>query len=262
MKIATWTVNSIRVRADAVAAWLASKRPDVLCLQEIKVEEKDFPAERFRELGYRSAVSGQKTYNGVAILTREAPENEVADVVAGFADGADEDPQRRVLRATVGGVRVVNVYCPNGEDVTSEKYPYKLAWFVRLRRMLDTQEDATKPVVMVGDFNVAPADLDVHAPDRWKGKVLCTDAERAALADVRAWGLADCLRQLHPDTPKVFTWWDYRLAAFNRGWGMRIDHVLASPPLAARLTACAVDVEPRRAERPSDHAPVYADFGA
>ena len=256
MRIATWNVNSIRVRADAVEAWLRTWQPDALCLQEIKVEEKDFPRARFEAAGYRCAVSGQKTYNGVAILTRDEPEG----VVPGFADGADEDPQRRLLRVTVGGVRIVDAYCPNGDEVGSDKYAYKLAWFARLRRMLDAQEDPARPLVLLGDFNVAPADIDVHAPERWKGKVLCSDAERAALADVQGWGLTDCLRKLHPDTPKLFTWWDYRLNAFPRGWGLRIDHVLASPPLAQRCTAVTVDLEPRKAERPSDHAPVCADF--
>jgi exodeoxyribonuclease-3 len=256
MRIATWNVNSIRVRVDAVSAWLEKWKPDVLCVQEIKVEEDEFPAERFSALGYRSAVSGQKTYNGVAILTRDA----AADAVAGFADGADEDPQRRLLRVTVGGVRVVNAYCVNGEEVGSAKFAYKLEWFARLRRMLDTQESASRPLVVVGDFNIAPADLDVHAPDRWKDKVLCSEPERAALRTLLDWGLTDCLRKLHPETPKLFTWWDYRLAAFNRGWGLRIDHVLATAPLAARLRSCEIDVEPRKAERPSDHAPVVADF--
>ena len=256
MRIATWNVNSIRVRADAVEAWLGIWKPDALCLQEIKVLEQDFPRERFEAAGYRCAVSGQKTYNGVAILTRDEPEN----VVPGFADGDDEDPQRRLLRVTVGGVRIVDAYCPNGDEVASEKYAYKLAWFARLRRMLDTQEDPAKPLVLLGDFNVAPADIDVHAPERWAGKVLCSDAERAALTDVQGWGLTDCLRKLHPDTPKLFTWWDYRLNAFPRGWGLRIDHVLASAPLAERCTAVTVDLDPRKSERPSDHAPVCADF--
>jgi exodeoxyribonuclease-3 len=256
MRIATWNVNSIRVRGDAVLAWLAAKRPDVLCIQEIKTEEPGFPAARFAEAGWRSVVSGQKTYNGVAILSRE----EASDVVHGFADGEAEDPQRRLVRATVGGVRVMNAYCPNGEEVGSEKYAYKLAWYARLRRALDRQEDASKPFVIVGDFNVAPEPIDVHAPERWEGKVLFSEPERKALRDLCAWGLTDCLRKVHPDTPKLFSWWDYRLAAFPRGWGLRIDHVLASAPLAARLSACEIDVEPRKAEKPSDHAPVVADF--
>lgn len=256
MRIATWNVNSIRVRADAVAAWLERHRPDVLCVQEIKVEDKDFPCARFEALGWRCVLSGQKTYNGVAILSREP----ATDVVAGFADGEEEDPQRRLLRATVGGVRIVNAYCPNGEDVTSPKYAYKLGWFARLRRALETQEERTKPIVLVGDFNVAPAAIDVHAPERWEGKVLCSDKEREALRTIQEWGLVDCLRRLHPETPKLFTWWDYRLNAFPRGWGLRIDHVLATPAMAERCTDVAIDLEPRKAERPSDHAPVVATF--
>lgn len=256
MRLATWNVNSIRVRADAVAAWLAQWKPDVLCLQEIKVEEKDFPRARFEGLGWRSVVYGQKTYNGVAILSRDEP----SEVVCGFADGADEDAQRRLLRATIGGVRVVNAYCVNGESVGSDKYAYKLAWFARLRRMFDAQENAASRLAIVGDFNVAPADLDVHKPERWVGEVLVSEPERAALRELEAWGLTDCLRKLHPDAPRMFTWWDYRLAAFQRGWGLRIDHVLATAPLAATLRSVTIDVEPRKAERPSDHAPVVADF--
>jgi exodeoxyribonuclease-3 len=256
MRIATWNVNSIRVREEAVLAWLAQWKPDVLCLQEIKVETKDFPAAKFEAAGWRCAVSGQKTYNGVAILAREEPR----DVVAGFADGADEDPQRRLLRATVGGVRVVDAYCPNGDEVGSEKYEYKLGWFARLRAALAAQESPAAPLVIVGDFNVAPEPIDVHAPDRWVGKVLFSEKEREALRDLCGWGLVDTLRRKHPDTPKLFTWWDYRLQAFPRGWGLRIDHVLATEPLAARLRDVVIDVEPRKSERPSDHAPVVADF--
>lgn len=256
MRIVTWNVNSIRVREDAVAAWISQWAPDVLCLQEIKVESKGFPAARFEALGYRSVVSGQKTYNGVALLVR----GDVSDVVEGFADGADEDPQRRILRATVGGVRVVNVYCPNGEDVGTEKYAYKLAWFRRLRDALAGQEDPAGRLVVLGDFNVAPASIDVHAPDRWAGKVLCSDAEREALRELCAFGLVDCLRRRYPDTPKLFSWWDYRLQGFARNWGLRIDLVLATAALAQGLRDCVIDVEPRKAERPSDHAPVVADF--
>ena len=256
MRIATWNVNSIRVRGDAVAAWLETWKPDVICLQEIKVVEKDFPRERFEALGWRCTVSGQKTYNGVAILSREEP----TDVVAGFADGGEEDPQRRLLRATIGGVRVIDAYCPNGEEVGSEKYAYKLAWFARLRRMLDAQEDPASKLVMVGDFNVAPQPVDVHDPERWEDKVLFSEAERRALSDVVAFGLTDCLRKVHPTSQKLFTWWDYRLKAFERGWGLRIDHILETAPLASKCSACTIDVEPRKDERPSDHAPVVADF--
>ncbi|MFN0006711.1 MAG: exodeoxyribonuclease III [Planctomycetota bacterium] len=255
MRIATWNVNSIRVREPAVLAWLARWQPDVLCLQELKVEEKDFPRGAIEAAGYRATVYGQKTYNGVAILSREEP----TDVVRGFADGAEEDPQRRLIRGTVAGVRIVNGYFVNGEEVGSEKFAYKLAWFARLLRVLETQEDPTKPLVLLGDFNVAPADIDVHDPKRWKDKVLCSTEERAAYERFLAWGLTDTLRMHHPEGG-IYSWWDYRLAAFQRKWGLRIDHVLATAPLAARSKDCVVDVEPRGAERPSDHAPVYADF--
>lgn len=263
MRIATWNVNSIRVREGAVLAWLAAWKPDALCLQEIKMETAKFPRAAFEAAGYRAAVYGQKTYNGVAILTPLA-RPEPTDVVAGFADGADEDPQARLLRATVFGeggdsVRVVNGYFPNGDEVGSEKYAYKLRWYERLLGVLNAQESAAKPLCIVGDFNVAPEDIDCHAPDRWKEKVLCSTPERAAFEAIAAWGLTDCLRKHHAE-PGIYSWWDYRLAAFQRKWGLRIDHVLATAPLAARCTECKVDVEPRTKEQPSDHAPVVADF--
>ena len=256
MRITTWNVNSIKVRADQVLAWSARHAPDVLCLQEIKTEDGGFPAARFAEAGWASAaVAGQKTYNGVAILAK-AP---LTDVVVGFHDAAEEDPQRRLLRATVNGVRVVNCYCPNGEEVGSDKYAYKLRWYARLRAALDSQEDAKKPLVLVGDMNVAPEPIDVHKPERWEGKVLFSQPEREALAALCAFGLSDCLRKHHKDGG-IFSWWDYRLNAWQRNWGLRIDHVLATAPLAERCRSCEVDKEPRAGERPSDHVPVYADF--
>jgi len=255
VRVVTWNVNSIKVRADQVLAWAAANAPDVICLQEIKTVDSGFPADRFAALGYKAAVSGQPTYNGVAILAK----GEMTDVVAGFADGAEEDSQRRLLRATYRGVRVVDCYCPNGEEVGSDKYAYKLRWYARLRAALDAQEDPAKPLVLVGDMNVAPEPIDVHKPERWEGKVLFSLPERAALADLAAFGLVDCLRKHHSEGG-IFTWWDYRLNAFARNWGLRIDHVLATPALAARCTACEVDRVPRSAERPSDHVPVVADF--
>lgn len=256
MKVVTWNVNSIKVRADQVLSWSARHQPDVICLQEIKTVDAGFPADRFAEAGWASAVSGQPTYNGVAILTR----GPASGVVAGFADGAEEDPQRRLLRATWNGVRIVNCYCPNGEEVGTDKYAYKLRWYERLRAALDAQEDAAAPLVLVGDMNVAPEPIDVHKPERWEGKVLFSEPERAALARLCGFGLDDCLRKLHPGEPGIFSWWDYRLKAWDRNWGLRIDHVLATKPLAERCTACDVDKEPRAAERPSDHAPVVAEF--
>jgi len=256
MKLVTWNVNSINVRADQVLAWSALHKPDVVCLQEIKTVDSGFPSARFAELGYRSAVAGQPTYNGVAILAK----GELTDVRVGFADGAEEDPQRRLLRATYRGVRIVNCYVPNGEDVGTEKYAYKLRWLPRLRAALDAQERAAAQLVLVGDMNVAPDPIDVHKPERWEGKVLFSVPERAALLHLRAFGLEDCLRKHHPDESGVFSWWDYRLKAWERGWGLRIDHVFATKSLAAKCTACEVDKSPRGGERPSDHAPVFADF--
>jgi exodeoxyribonuclease III len=256
VRVVTWNVNSIKVRADQVLAWSARHAPDVVCLQETKTVDEGFPAARFAELGYATVHSGQPTYNGVAILAK----GELTDVVRGFADGAEEDPHRRLLRATFRGVRIVNCYVPNGEEVGSDKYAYKLRWLPRLRAALDAQEDAAKPLVLVGDLNIAPDPLDVHKPERWVGKVLFSEPERAALAAVRQFGLEDCLRRLHPETPDLFSWWDYRLKAWERGWGLRIDHVLATAPLASRLRRCEIDREPRAGERPSDHAPVVADF--
>jgi len=256
LRVTTWNVNSIKVRADQVLAWSARQSPDVLCLQEIKTEDGGFPAARFAEAGFASAaVAGQKTYNGVAILAK-AP---LTDVVVGFHDAEEDDPQRRLLRATVNGVRVVNCYCPNGEDVGSDKYAYKLRWYARLRAALDAQEDPKKPLVLVGDMNVAPEPIDVHKPERWEGKVLFSQQEREALATLCAFGLSDCLRK-HHEEGGIFSWWDYRLNAWQRNWGLRIDHVLATAPLAERCTACEVDKEPRAGERPSDHVPVFADF--
>lgn len=255
MRVATWNVNSIKVRADQVLDWAARHDPDVLCLQETKTLDEGFPTARFAEAGYTVAHAGQKTYNGVAILAK----GDVSNVVVGFADGGADDPQRRLLRVDVRGVRVVNCYAPNGESVGSEKYAYKLAWFSRLRACLDAQEKPERPVVLVGDMNVAPEPIDVHKPERWEGEVLFSEPERAALALVRAFGFEDCLRRMHPESG-IFTWWDYRLMAWQRNWGLRIDHVFATAPLAERLTACEVDKTPRAGERPSDHVPVYADF--
>ena len=255
MRVATWNVNSIKVRADQVLAWSARHAPDVLCLQEIKKVDEGFPVQRFADAGYTAAVAGQKTYNGVAILAK----GPLADVVVGFADGAEEDPQRRLIRATYRGVRIVDCYVPNGDEVGTEKYAYKLKWLPRLRAALDAQESPDRPLVIVGDFNVAPEPIDVHKPDRWEGKVLFSAPERAALADVRAFGLEDCVRKHHPEEG-LFTWWDYRLKAWERNWGLRIDHVFATKPLAARCTSSFVDREVRANVQPSDHVPVAADF--
>jgi exodeoxyribonuclease-3 len=256
VRLATWNVNSIKVRADRALEWSARHEPDVLCLQEIKTVDEGFPADRFAAQGYRAVISGQPTYNGVTILAKGDLEN----VVAGFADGGEDDPQRRLLRATYKGVRVVNCYCPNGEEPGTEKYAYKLRWYARLRAALDAQEDPRAPMLVVGDFNVAPEDIDVHKPERWVGKIHCSEPERAALKDLRAFGLDDCLRRVRGAEPGIFTWWDYRLKAWERNWGLRIDHVLATAPIAAQCRSVTVDKDLRGLERPSDHVPVIADF--
>ena len=256
MRIATWNVNSIRVREEKLLAWLEAWDPDVLCLQETKVVDGAFPRAPLEAAGWTCSTYGQKTYNGVAIVTK-APQT---DVVRGFADGEDEDPQARIIRATVGGVRVVDVYVPNGKAVGDEKYVYKLGWMERLRRALAAQEDVSGPFVLLGDFNVAPADIDVHDPAKWEGSVHCSDAERAALAGWRDLGLTDVFRRLHPDLEGAFSWWDYRRLAFQKRQGLRIDLVLASDPLTERLTECVIDKDARRGKGTSDHAPVVADF--
>ncbi len=253
MKIATWNVNSLRVRLPQVLDWLAREAPDVLCLQETKVTDEEFPAEALRGVGYHVVFSGQKTYNGVATLTRIP----VTDAVVVLPDG--DGIQKRFLAATVNGVRVVNVYVPNGEAVGSDKYTYKLAWLRALTVFLATELERYPRLVLLGDFNVAPEPCDVHDPKRWEGKVLFSEPERAAFQALIGIRLVDVFRSF-PQAEKSFTWWDYRLNGFARNWGLRIDHILCSPALAAECRSCRVDVEPRRAERPSDHAPVMAEF--
>lgn len=254
MKIATWNINSIGVRLQHVLDWLSLNRPDVLCLQEIKCKDEKFPAEAFRELGYQAEVYGQKTYNGVATLSLA----QAANVRKGFTDDG-EDAQRRLLAATVNGVTVVNVYIPNGSEVGSEKYQYKLNWLEKLRKFLDENLDPTQLAVLCGDFNVAPEDRDVHDPKLWAGQILCSEAERNALQKVEDWGLVDVFRQ-HHDDEGVFSWWDYRGGAFPKNLGLRIDHLWATEPLSKLCSAIWIDKTPRALERPSDHAPVVAEF--
>jgi exodeoxyribonuclease-3 len=255
MKLATWNVNSIKVRLPHLVDWLASAQPDVLCLQEIKLEEARFPRAELEVAGYRAAVSGQKTYNGVAILSTALLE----DVRAGIPGFADE--QKRVLAATVGGLRVVCAYCPNGQAVGSDKYDYKLRWFGALRDWLKDELARHPRLAVLGDFNVAPEDRDVHDPKAWEGQVLVSEPERAALRALLELGLADSFR-LFAQPEKSFTWWDYRRMGFRRNAGLRIDHALLSPELARRCVACTIDKAPRKLERPSDHAPVIAEIGA
>lgn len=252
-KIATWNVNSIRVRLDHVLQWLDSAQPDVLALQETKLPDENFPAADIEAAGYRVWSNGQKTYNGVAILSRRP-----VDVLAtGFPDY--DDPQRRVLCAVHNDIAVLNLYVPNGSEVGSEKYTYKLDWLKRLQTYTAGLLLEYPRCLLLGDYNIAPEDEDVHDPEEWRGKVLFSEPERAAFRGLLEQGFADCFR-LFPREEPQYSWWDYRAAAFRRNRGLRIDHILASAALKDSCTACEIDVEPRRLERPSDHAPVVATF--
>lgn len=255
MKLATWNVNSVKARHERLLAFLDRERPDVLCLQELKGVDDAFPYDAVRAHGYEAAVYGQKTYNGVAILSRLPLE----DVVRGFDDGDEEDPQARLVAATVAGVRVVSAYFPNGAQVGSDKWAYKLAWMERLHAYLGRHAPAD-PLVLAGDFNVAPDDaLDVAFPDVWRGSVLTHDAARAALARLRDRGLEDALRRVVAG-PGPYSWWDYRSLGFARNDGLRIDHVYATAPLAVQVVEAGVDRDERKGDKPSDHAPVIVTF--
>ena len=253
MKIATWNVNSLRVRLPHLLDWLGKHSPDVACLQETKCEDATFPAAELEAAGYHALHHGQRTYNGVAILSRSP----AVEVRRGIPDFADE--QSRVLVADYEGTRIVSVYVPNGQAVDSDKYQYKMRWFEALEAWLRGELASRERLLVAGDFNVAPEDRDVHDPAAWLGKVHVSPGERAALQRVIDLGFADAFR-LFEQPEGTFTWWDYRLNAFRRKMGLRIDHVLLSPALAAACRACTVDVEPRRLERPSDHAPVICEL--
>lgn len=253
MRIATWNVNSLKIRLAHLLDWLADARPDVVCLQETKIEDEKFPADELRRAGYEAVYCGQKTYNGVAILSR-SPMTEVVHGIPGFAD----DP-KRVISATVEGTRIVCLYAPNGQAPGSDKYAYKLRWYDELTRGLREQLERTPRLAVLGDMNVAPEDRDVHDPKRWEGQIHVSAPERAALAKVMQVGFVDAFR-LFEQPERLYSWWDYRLAAFARNWGLRIDLILLSRALASRCTACTIDKAPRKRERPSDHAPVLADF--
>ena len=253
MKLATWNVNSLKVRLGHLLDWVARHQPDVVCVQETKLEDAKFPVADLEAAGYRSAYSGQKTYNGVAIISRTPLEA----VTAGIPDFADE--QKRVLSATVAGVRIVCAYVPNGQSVESDKYRYKLDWLAAFERWLGTELKVHSRLAVLGDYNIAPDERDVHDPQLWEGQVLFSAPEREAFQRLLGLGFKDSFRQF--DQPeRSFTWWDYRMNAFRRKIGLRIDHVLLSTDLAARCTGCAIDLEPRRLERPSDHAPVVAEI--
>ena len=253
MKIATWNVNSMNVRAPHVIEWLQNHEPDVLVLQEIKQVTEKFPAEALQELGYHSVASGQKTYNGVAVISKTPAVEPITD----FPDL--DDPQRRILASTVGDVRVIDLYVPNGSEVGSEKYDYKLRWLASLRSFLEAELRQHENVVVLGDFNIAPADEDVYDPEKWGEAILCSPREREALRGLIDLGLTDVFRKFeHPE--QTFSWWDYRAAGFRRNAGLRIDLILTSNSMTERCTTSYVDKEPRAWERPSDHAPVVAEF--
>jgi len=251
MKLATWNVNSLKVRLPQVIDWLGQHQPDALCLQETKLEDANFPAGPIGDAGYQVLFNGQKTYNGVAIISR-APASDAITAIPAF-----DDPQKRVLAATVDGVRVICVYVPNGESVESDKYQYKLRWLAAFTAWLKDEINRFPKLAVLGDFNIAPEERDVYDPKAWEGRVLFSAPEHDAFKALLEPGLKDSFR-LFDQLERSFTWWDYRMNAFRRKMGLRIDHILLSSELAKCCVACAVDVEPRKAERPSDHAPVVA----
>ena len=253
MKLASWNVNSIRARLDRLVAWLAKASPDVLCLQELKVVDDDFPVEAVAELGYHATVHGQKTYNGVAVLSREKP----ASSVNRLAD--DDDPQARFLDVALGSLHVLCAYVPNGQEVGSDKWAYKLAWLTRLKRYLEKHHSPDERLVLCGDFNVAHDDLDVARPLDWADSVLCHPDARRHFADLMDWGLVDLFREHHPDGG-LYSWWDYRMLGFPKNNGLRLDYVLATRPLAAQCTTAEIDRDERKGDKPSDHAPVVVEF--
>lgn len=254
-KIATWNVNSLKVRLPQVLQWLETAKPDVLALQETKMPDVDFPLALINQAGYEVVYSGQRTYNGVAIISRLA----ASDIVSCFP--GTEDPQKRLLGITLGDMRIINLYVPNGESVTSQKYLYKLDWLQRLQQFLTEELRKHSKLIVLGDFNIAPEDQDVFDPQAWAGQVLFSDKERAAFKALCKLGLVDCFR-LKPQPEKSFSWWDYRMNSFKRNRGLRIDHILSSLELGKRCLQCYIDKSPRAAERPSDHALVVAEFSA
>ena len=255
MKLATWNVNSIRARLPRVIPWLMAAQPDVLCMQELKVGEDEFPFDAFDHAGYAVALAGQRTYNGVGIAVRRPLA--IEDVTHGFDDGED-DSQARLIAATVGGVRVLSAYFPNGQSVGSDKYEYKLRWMERLRAHLDRFYRPSQPILLCGDFNVAPEPRDVCDPAFWSRTTLFHETSRDALAKIRAWGFQDAFR-LHHEEAGAYSWWDYRMLSFAKGRGLRIDHVFVSDALAPQVTASFIDREARKGQAASDHAPVVVD---
>lgn len=256
MKIATWNVNSVRTRLEHIVQWLGNNPIDVLCLQETKVVDKDFPRSPLEEIGYHLYVSGQKSYNGVAILSKTPLE----DVTQGFSPilgTSDLDEQKRVLTGVVDGIRIVNLYVPNGSAVGSDKYDYKLGWLKVLREYLQALLPA--PMVVCGDFNIAPEDRDIYEPTAFKNRIMASDLERQALNSILELGLADAFRKFTLEAGH-YSWWDYRAAAFRRNWGWRIDHHYLTPDIYERAISCTIDKAPRKLPQPSDHTPVIVEF--
>jgi exodeoxyribonuclease-3 len=255
MRLATWNVNSLAVRLPQVVEWLAAHQPDALCLQETKLTDDKFPHAAFSEIGYRACWFGQKTYNGVALLSR-TPASDIVTNIPGL-----DDAQARVITGTLDGVRIIGAYVPNGQSTDSDKYVYKLHWLERLRDWLASELARHPRLAIVGDFNIAPDDRDVYDPVAWAGQVLCTDAERAHFRALLDLGLHDAFRAFEQPA-KSWSWWDYRNLAFRKNQGLRIDHILVSDALRPALRCCAIDKLPRKNERPSDHAPVIAQWDA
>ena len=254
MLIATWNVNSILVRMPNVMRWLDDVKPDVLCMQETKCTDDKFPALEFKARGYHCHLFGQQTYNGVAILTRDT----CATRHRGYP-GDDESAQSRLIATSFNGIEIVNVYIPNGQSVGSEKYAFKLSWMQRLRQFFDEHYDPKTPVLLCGDFNVAPEDRDVHDVRLWRGRIMFSEQEHETLQHIKDWGFTDAFR-LHTEAGGHFTWWDYRAGAFRRNLGLRIDHMWITEPLISRSVRTWIDLAPRKWEKPSDHAPVIAEF--
>ena len=252
MKIVSWNINSLRKRQDRLFAWLESTKPDVVCLQETKCPDEKFPVLALQAAGYHAAYHGEKSYNGVAILSKTPP----SDVRASLCDEV-ADPQARVIAATVENVRVFSIYAPNGQAIGAPAYDYKLKWYTRLRDCLAKEENQN--LVVCGDFNVAPEDVDVHDPDLWRGAIMCSDGERAAFRQMGEVGLIDTLR-LHHQEGGLFSWWDYRMLSFPKNRGLRIDAILARQSFAEKCLTAGIDREMRKGKEPSDHAPVWAEF--
>ena len=258
LKLATWNVNSLKVRQPHLLDWLGQHPVDVVCLQETKLTDDKFPTAALEDAGYLSVFAGQKTYNGVAILRRKSSALEASDVQVNLPNFEDE--QKRLLAVSIAGIRVICVYVPNGQAVGTDKYDYKLRWLAACRAWLMDEMSRHPRLLIAGDYNVAPEPRDVHDPAAWEGQVLFSEPERAAFRAFLDLGLKDSFR-LFEQPERSYTWWDYRMLAFRRKMGLRIDHILLSAELARECTGCVIDVEPRRREQPSDHAPVIATFG-